>query len=115
MTTSKHSLQNELPGFYHRKNVLVCGGAGFIGSHVVDFLTAFGAEVTVIDPCMPGTGGKPENLSDSKPYIKWYRCPIEEISGVIETFITGSNKAVQKRIFGRQPGINASVLPLIST
>ena len=80
MTISKHILQNKLRTFYHRKHVLVCGGAGFIGSHIVDFLTAFGAEVTVIDPCMPGTGGNSENLSNSKSHIRWHRCPIEDVS-----------------------------------
>ncbi len=35
--------------------VLVTGGAGFIGSHIVEHLTAGGAEVTVVDNLATGT------------------------------------------------------------
>jgi nucleoside-diphosphate-sugar epimerase len=42
------------------KNILVTGGAGFIGSHIVDKLLEIGAKVTVLDNL--STGSK-ENLS----------------------------------------------------
>lgn len=35
--------------FYRDKNVLVTGGAGFIGSHIVERLVAYGAHVTILD------------------------------------------------------------------
>ncbi|MEY3266636.1 MAG: UDP-glucose 4-epimerase, partial [Actinomycetota bacterium] len=31
------------------KNILVCGGAGFLGSHLVDRFIAEGHEVDVVD------------------------------------------------------------------
>ena len=42
-------------------NILVTGGAGFIGSHLCDSLTAAGHNVTVVDNLVLG---KVENISD---------------------------------------------------
>lgn len=46
---------------YKNKKVLVTGGAGFIGSHLVDSLVYHGAKVTVFDDLSTGSR---ENLSD---------------------------------------------------
>jgi UDP-glucose 4-epimerase len=47
--------------------VLVCGGAGFIGSHLVDRLLADGADVTVVDDLSHGRAG---NLGPGAELIK---------------------------------------------
>ena len=39
---------------YENKNCLVTGGAGFIGSHLVESLTSLGANVRVIDDLSVG-------------------------------------------------------------
>lgn len=41
--------------FYQNKQVLVTGGAGFIGSHLVEKLVAMGARVTVLDNMASGS------------------------------------------------------------
>ncbi len=55
------------------KRVLVTGGAGFIGSHLVDELTALGHDVVIIDKLdkqvHPG-GKKPAYLNPSAAFIK---------------------------------------------
>ena len=52
--------------FFKNKNVLVTGGASFIGSHLVDNLLELGSRVTVIDDL---SSGRLENLSESMQHI----------------------------------------------
>lgn len=61
--------------FWKEKNVLVTGGAGFIGSHLVDRLVALGSNVTVIDDL---SRGKLENLNNSFSRIKFIRADLSK-------------------------------------
>jgi len=56
-----NSNDNPLHEFYHQRPVLVTGGAGFIGSHIVHRLATYGAEVRVVDDL---SSGHLENLSE---------------------------------------------------
>lgn len=55
-----------LQSFYNKKRVLVSGGAGFIGSHLVEKLVALGARVTVLDNF---STGNLTNLKSVAPII----------------------------------------------
>jgi UDP-glucose 4-epimerase len=50
--------------------VLVTGGAGFIGSHVVDLLIAAGHEVAIVDNLWEHGGGKLENVNPKATFYK---------------------------------------------
>jgi nucleoside-diphosphate-sugar epimerase len=58
-------------------NVLVTGGASFIGSHLVDRLIELGSNVTVVDNL---SSGKLENLSNSLDKIRFVNADLEYIS-----------------------------------
>jgi nucleoside-diphosphate-sugar epimerase len=61
--------------FWKGRNVLVTGGAGFIGSHLVDRLVELGSNVTVIDDL---SRGKLENLSSSFSKIKFIQADLSK-------------------------------------
>lgn len=56
----------QLKKFYESKKVLVTGGAGFIGSHLVEKLVDIGARVTVLDNF---SSGKIHNLKNVVPNV----------------------------------------------
>jgi UDP-glucose 4-epimerase len=60
--------------------ILVTGGAGFIGSHVVDALIERGHEVVVVDDL---STGRRENLN---PGAKFYHLDIRDAQGLEEVF-----------------------------
>src|SRR5438876_9197645 len=50
--------------------ILVTGGAGFIGSHIVDQCIAMGHEVAVLDNLWEEGGGKKENLNSKATFYR---------------------------------------------
>lgn len=56
--------------FFNQKSVLVTGGAGFIGSHLVKKLVALGAKVTVIDNLSRGESKRLKTVRDKISFHK---------------------------------------------
>ena len=73
---SSHLLKDTHQAKWRDKNVLVTGGASFIGSHLVDKLVSLGANVTVVDDL---SSGNVENLLAAKPSIKFIKKDLEYI------------------------------------
>jgi nucleoside-diphosphate-sugar epimerase len=73
---SYNRFKQENHGKWKDKNVLVTGGASFIGSHLVDRLVSLGGNVTVVDDL---SSGNMENLSESFSRIKFIKKDLEYI------------------------------------
>lgn len=56
--------------FYHRKRVIVTGGCGFIGSHLVHALVALGAQVTIIDDLSTGSLDTIASIKDHVTFLQ---------------------------------------------
>ena len=67
------------------QHALVTGGAGFIGSHLVDALIGQGARVTVIDNL---TTGKKENLQDAGSRVDFHEGDIRD-RDLLQRLMTG--------------------------
>jgi UDP-glucose 4-epimerase len=65
-------------------NVLVTGGAGFIGSHVADVMVEAGHQVSIVDSLWKRGGGKLENLN---PEARFYAIDVRDpcLADVFET------------------------------
>jgi UDP-glucose 4-epimerase len=63
--------------------ILVTGGAGFIGSHIVDQSIAMGHEVAVVDNLWEEGGGKEHNIH---PQARFFRADITHITELQSIF-----------------------------
>ena len=85
---------------YSGKRVLVCGGAGFLGGHLVTALVSAGAEVTVLDPCVSGTGGREANLAAVRRRIQWMQVDSADKSALARA-VVGSELVIDAMGFTR--------------
>jgi UDP-glucose 4-epimerase len=71
---------------------MVCGGAGFIGSHLVDRLLADGHAVVVVDDL---SHGRPENLRDALATGRCELVPLELTDpGLVEAVVAAAPEVV---------------------
>ena len=69
-------------------NVLVTGGAGFIGSHLSDALIARGHSITVVDNLVLGRKENIEHLVDD-PQFRFTEADLQDIPRIREIFAEG--------------------------
>ena len=67
--------------FYKNKNILVTGGAGFIGSHLIEELVKYGASVKVLDNL---STGNLENLSSIINKIEFINGSITDFNSCLK-------------------------------
>src|SRR5688572_5166902 len=78
-------------------NILVTGGAGFIGSHLVDALVERGHRVRILDSIVEQVhGGKvPEHLNPEAEFIRADMCDAEAVSEALDGVEVVYNKAAE--------------------
>lgn len=88
--------------YYKDKTVLVTGGAGFIGSHIVDRLIACGAQVIAMDSLRTG---RINNLTDSATQVTFVKADIRDAAacekitnGISHIFHTAAMVSVPESI-----------------
>lgn len=75
---------------FAQKNVLITGGAGFIGSSLAHRLVNLGAHVTVLDAMLPLYGGNMFNLESIKDSITFVVGDIRD-EALVESLVTGKD------------------------
>lgn len=68
---------------FANRNVLITGGAGFIGSNLALRLIALGARVTVLDSLLPGCGGNLFNLEPIQDRIRLKTMDLRDDRGLL--------------------------------
>ena len=95
-------------------SVLVTGGAGFVGSNLVDGLVAAGAKVRVLDNL---SGGNKENLADAGSKVELQIGDLRDIDavdlavkGCDTIFHLGANASVPKSVDDRKYDFDSNVV-----
>jgi UDP-glucose 4-epimerase len=98
------NVTNMVPAYDTSMRAIVTGGAGFIGSHLVDALVARGDEVTVVDNL---ASGKRENLNPAATFLDSDIGAGIDATGVNVVFHLAAQADVQTSV--RRPDYDAEV------
>lgn len=66
--------------FYYKKNIVIAGGLGFIGSTLARGLVGLGAKVTVVDNLMPDSGANIYNVKGLEEKISIIKGDVRDMS-----------------------------------
>lgn len=76
--------------FFHGKNILITGGAGFLGSCLAQKLVPLGAHVTVVDAMLPLYGGNMFNFDGIQEAIQFVEGDIRD-QELMNTLVKGKD------------------------
>lgn len=93
-------------------NILVTGGAGFIGSNLTKMLVRSGANVTVLDLMLSPYGGNMFNLKDTRNKIKFIKGDIRSMS-VVRKAVDGKDFVFH--LAGQTGRVNSIQNPFLDT
>lgn len=77
-----------MKNFYQNKEILITGGAGFIGSNLAIRLVELGAKVTIVDALIPEYGGNLFNIEPVKRSVAWVRGDMRD-KKVVDKLVAG--------------------------
>lgn len=78
-------MKNETSTKLSSRKFIVTGGAGFLGSHMCDFLLACGAKVVCVDDLSNGRLANTRHLRGSKNF-KFYKCDVNDYGQIGKIF-----------------------------
>lgn len=76
--------------YFENKNILITGGAGFLGSSLAKALVPLGAQVTILDAMFPLYGGNAFNLETIKDKIDFIRGDIRD-KALMDKIVVGKD------------------------
>ena len=86
----KKNLPQEVTAYFKDKNVLITGGAGFIGSSLAHALAKLDANVTVLDAMLPLYGGNEFNLEGIRDQVEFMQGDIRDAE-LLAQAVTGKD------------------------
>jgi nucleoside-diphosphate-sugar epimerase len=92
---------------FNGRNILVTGGAGFIGSHVCDILLSFGSQVSCLDNFDPYYAGKNVNIAEAKHDPNFRMITSDIMSGLHSEVVSNDYDFIFH--YAGQPGVHYSV------
>ena len=63
-------IDQRIKEYFENKNILITGGAGFIGSHLSEMLVNFNAKVTIVDDLSTGDLTNLESIINNITFIE---------------------------------------------